>query len=289
MDPKKRLTMKDLTQNEWLLRNNESIFPQNTLRTPGVLSHGSNYLQFQISATLNAYHKAEREGFRLQDVNKAPLAQRRKKKNNSVDGRSESSDSSNSTHSSGSQVSSQSLSQTVTVDSPRDSPLRNLSNNSNHSNTSNTSSASYSSTHSMGFVPHRVSPTNLISSQQSDPISQDIVVPHIDLSATQAPPVQEIRSSSESEGSSGKQPFQGYRSNKRKHSLEEEEEEDYNEESDSDYNGNDSDSDFGGNECIIIDDEEDSDGTLNEALPSLLTDAVPKKKRRTDTGPIVID
>ena len=274
--------MEDLTQNEWLLRNNESIFPQNTLRTPGVLSHGSNYLQFQISATMNAYHKAEREGFRLQDVNKAPLAQRRKKKNNSVDGRSESSDSSNSTHSSGSQVSSQSLtlSGTVTVDSPRDSPLRNLSNNSNQSNTSNTSSASYSSTHSTGFVPHRVSPTNLISSQQSDTVPQDIVVTHKDHSANQAPPVQEIRSSSESDGPSGKQPFQGYRGNKRKHSLEEESEEDYNEDSDSDYSGN---------ECIIIDDEEDSDDSLNEALPSSLTEAVPMKKPRTDMGPIVID
>ena len=274
--------MEDLTQNEWLLRNNESIFPQNTLRTPGVLSHGSNYLQFQISATMNAYHKAEREGFRLQDVNKAPLAQRRKKKNNSVDGRSESSDSSNSTHSSGSQVSSQSLtlSGTVTVDSPRDSPLRNLSNNSNQSNTSNTSSASYSSTHSTGFVPHRVSPTNLISSQQSDTVPQDIVVTHKDHSANQAPSVQEIRSSSESDGPSGKQPFQGYRGNKRKHSLEEESEEDYNEDSDSDYSGN---------ECIIIDDEEDSDDSLNEALPSSLTEAVPRKKPRTDMGPIVID
>ena len=282
VDPKKRLTMEDLTKNEWLLRNNESIFPQNTLRTPGVLSHGSNYLQFQISATMNAYHKAEREGFRLQDVNKAPLAQRRKKKKDSVDGRSESSDSSNSTHSSGSQVNSQSLLGAVAVGSPRDSPVRNLSNNSNQSNTSNTSSASYSSTHSLGFVPHKISPIDLVSSQQSEAIPQDIVVLHTDLSANQAPPVQEIRSSSESDGPSEKQPFQGYRGTKRKHSLEEESEfEDYDEENDSDYSGND---------CIIIDDEdEESDDSLKEALPSSLTEAVPRKKPRTDMGPIVID
>lgn len=278
VDPKKRLTMEDLSKNEWLLRNNRSIFPQHTLRTPGVLSQGSNYLQFQISATMDAYHKAEREGFRLQDVNKARLAQRRKKKNNSVDGRSESSDSSNSTHSSGSQVSSQSLSGLVhvAVGSPRDSPVRNLSNNSSHSNTSNTSSASYGSTHSLGFVPHKTSPMDLTSSQQAEMIPQDFVVLHADSSANQAAPVQEIRSSSESEGPSEKQPFQGYRGAKRKHSLEEEDtedEEDYNEDEDSDYT----------NECIIIEDEEDSDSD------SSLTDDMPRKKPRADIGTIVID
>ena len=274
MDPKKRLTMEDLTKNEWLLRNNNSLFPQTTLRTPNVLVHGSNYLQVQISATMDAYHKAEREGFRLQDVNKAPLAQRRKKKNNSSDGRSESSDSSNSTHSTGSQVSSQSLTGAVYTESPRDSPVRNLSNNSNQSNTSNTSSASYSSVHSLGFVPQKTSPINLTTSHDPETVTQEFVVLHADISANQAPPVQEIRSSSESDGPSEKQPFQGYRGAKRKHSLEEEEsDDDYDEEIDSDYSGD--------NACIIIDDEDDSDGSL--------TAAPPRKKPRADMGPIVID
>ena len=275
--------MEDLTKNEWLLRNNESLFPQTTLRTPGVLSHGSNYLQFQITATMDAYHKAEREGFRLQDVNKAPLAQRRKKKNNSLDGRSESSDSSKSTHSNGSQVSSQSQPEAVAPASPRDSPVRNLSNNSNQSNTSSTS---HSSTHSYGFVPQKTSPlaVDLISSQDSSqPVPQDFVVLHTDISANQAPPIQEIRSSSESDGPSENAPFQGYRGKKRKHSLEEEESDDDDVDDDDD-----DDSDYDGDECIIIDDDDDDDDEGEESDSSVKA-VQPQKKPRTDLSPIVID
>ena len=273
--------MEDLTKNEWLLRNNESLFPQTTLRTPGVLSHGSNYLQFQITATMDAYHKAEREGFRLQDVNKAPLAQRRKKKNNSLDGRSESSDSSNSTHSSGSQVNSQSQPGPVSSGSPRDSPVRNLSNNSNQSTNS---SASHSSTHSYGFVPQRTSPLNLVSSQEPQTLPQDYVIVQTDISANQASPVQEIRSSSESDGPTGKAPFQDYRGKKRKHSLEEEESYDDDDDDDNDDDDDDEeDSDYvDENECIIIDDDEDDSNSSVNAVP-------PRKKPRTDMGPIVID
>lgn len=123
VEPKKRLTMVDLLQNEWLQGSHTMLTP---LPTPGVLCSTSNALHFQLCATIQAFHMAARDGFRLQDVDKAPLAQRRKKKRSSTDARSSSSDSSNSL---GSSVS-------VSQSPVRQSPVRNLSNTSQGSGTS---------------------------------------------------------------------------------------------------------------------------------------------------------
>ena len=135
VDPKERLTMRDLKCNEWLRGGSAAQMPETPLMTPNVLCSKGPSLQFQINATMDAFHKAHREGFRLQDVQKAPLAQRRKMKKSSTDARSSSSDSCTSA---GSLTPTKSLSQSPI----RQSPIRNLSNN------SSTSSAA-----STGFTP----------------------------------------------------------------------------------------------------------------------------------------
>jgi hypothetical protein len=81
VDPKRRLTMQDLLNNEWISGKNQEVFSTTPLATPDVLSLTRSTMtnvQNQISATMNAFHKAHRAGFRLQDISKAPLARRRK-------------------------------------------------------------------------------------------------------------------------------------------------------------------------------------------------------------------
>lgn len=126
--------MNDLRQHDWL--NSSKICGSCTpLVTPGVLSLNPSSMtsvQRQIKVTMDSFHEAYREGFRLQDVTKAPLAQRRRKKKSS-----ERSSSSESGHSHGSLTPTKNLGQSPM----RNSPVRNLSNN------------SQSSTHSTGFTP----------------------------------------------------------------------------------------------------------------------------------------
>ena len=136
VDPSKRLTMQELRKNEWIQGSNSQVFSITPLQTPSVLSWSKksvSNVQNQISATMDAFHMAHREGFRLQDVTKAPLAQRRKLKKSS-------SGSSDSAHSLGSLTPTKHLSQSPM----RNSPVRNLSSN---------SAASQSSTQSTGFTP----------------------------------------------------------------------------------------------------------------------------------------
>ena len=79
VNPKERITMQDLLNNEWINGTNLETTP---LATPDVLSvtRGSiSAVQSQISATLSAFHQARRAGFRLQDVSNAPLVRRRKR------------------------------------------------------------------------------------------------------------------------------------------------------------------------------------------------------------------
>lgn len=252
--------MADLKKNDWLLRNNNSVFSEKTLQTPGVLTN-TNTVQLQFTATMDAFHKATREGFRLQDVNKAPLAQRRKQKKAS-DERSESTDSSQS-NGSGKQGSQGALNSsgatTLTIPTQETSTtlVRNLSNNSNMSNASSTS---HSSTHSYGFVPQRNTPVDFVSSQSaSEMSSQDMfVIDSEHSSAPQALPFQEIRDSSDSDNSVENPPFQASRGVKRKHSLEE----DYGDGFiDSDEYEDDKDDDYkveldNNTDCIIIDDSD---------------------------------
>ena len=82
VNPKERLTMQDLLKNEWINGTNLQFLSTTPLATPDVLSltPGSvSTIQSQITATLSAFHKAHRAGFRLQDVSNAPLVRRRKR------------------------------------------------------------------------------------------------------------------------------------------------------------------------------------------------------------------
>ena len=127
--------MSDLRSNEWLQGRNSDMFSMTPLVTPDVLSFNRTSvtcIQRQIKLTMDSFHTAYRAGFRLQDVTKAPLAQRRKKKKSS-----ERSSSSESAHSHGSLTPTKGL----THSPMRNSPVRNLSSN------------SQGSTHSTGFTP----------------------------------------------------------------------------------------------------------------------------------------
>lgn len=88
VNPQQRLRMVDLRNNAWV--QGCQVFPQTPLMTPDVLS-SSGSTEKGLQATFNAFHKAEREGFRLQDVLNAKLAQRRRLKKSSSDNMSNSS------------------------------------------------------------------------------------------------------------------------------------------------------------------------------------------------------
>ncbi|XP_046341997.1 ribosomal protein S6 kinase alpha-5-like isoform X2 [Haliotis rufescens] len=140
VEPRKRLTMSDLQKNEWVNGSNLQLFSHTPLKTPGVLSTTNSSVNVQLSVTMDAFHMATKEGFRLQDVATAPLAKRRRAKKSSTDNRSSSTDSNNS---------SSTVSSGLTQSPVRQSPVR------THSNTSNTSSTSQGSMSSMGFVPQK--------------------------------------------------------------------------------------------------------------------------------------
>lgn len=91
VNPSQRLRMIDLQENGWV-RGSQS-FPQTPLMTPDVLLNGHT-AEKTIQTTFDAFHKAQREGFRLQDVLSAKLAQRRRLKKSSSDNNSSSSTSS---------------------------------------------------------------------------------------------------------------------------------------------------------------------------------------------------
>lgn len=90
VDSHKRLTMQQLRCHPWVHHGSSSCTP---LMTPNILSSLSSprAAETALKATLNAFHKATRDGFRLQDVSAAPLAQRRKQKQSSTDAGSSSS------------------------------------------------------------------------------------------------------------------------------------------------------------------------------------------------------
>ncbi|CAH1791260.1 unnamed protein product [Owenia fusiformis] len=141
VDPRQRVTMTDLLNNEWIQGRDGHIYNQTPLMTPDVLNYSSKNpkkrsVKSQLNNTIKAFQIAAREGFRLQDVNNAPLAQRRIKKKSSTASRSSSS--SESGHSYGSLTPTKSLTQSPV----RQSPIRNLSNTSSNSSISST-----------GFVP----------------------------------------------------------------------------------------------------------------------------------------
>ncbi|XP_051941490.1 ribosomal protein S6 kinase alpha-5 isoform X2 [Hippocampus zosterae] len=104
VDPSKRIKMCGLRYNAWL--QGDSQLSSNPLMTPDILGSSTASVHTYVKATFNAFNKCKREGFRLQTVDKAPLAKRRKMKktSTSTDTRSSSGES---THSSSSSSQSQ--------------------------------------------------------------------------------------------------------------------------------------------------------------------------------------
>ena len=118
------------------------------LKTPDVLSSKRvplTKVQNQISQTMQAFIKAQRQGFRLEDVGNAPLAKRRRLKR-SLSRSSSGSDSSMSSYSTHGSL-------TPTKHLQNMSPMRHSPVMRNLSNLSNASSNSQNSTASQGFVP----------------------------------------------------------------------------------------------------------------------------------------
>ncbi|XP_039597279.1 ribosomal protein S6 kinase alpha-5 isoform X1 [Polypterus senegalus] len=99
VDPVKRIKMSSLRHNEWL--QDDSHLSSNPLMTPGILGTSGATVNTYVKATFHAFNKCKREGFCLQNVDKAPLAKRRKMKKTSTSTETRSS-SSESSHSSSS-------------------------------------------------------------------------------------------------------------------------------------------------------------------------------------------
>ncbi|KAK3591833.1 hypothetical protein CHS0354_007696 [Potamilus streckersoni] len=276
VEPKKRLTMMQLKQNEWL--QGGCAHCNAPLRTPDVLVSSSNMLHMQLSATLNAFHRATREGFILQDVNKAPLARRRKQRKTSSDGRSGSSDSNNS---SGSHSSTSAQTATVTQPIPVENPPKKRS-NSNNSLNSSTSSTSQSSMHSTGFVPQKTTPVKPDNDSSLDSTSH-LFGKGVEVVAQQSVMVEDNDSASELDGIVDSVLFSNSRGGKRKHSVEVVD--DYDDEDGDDDSGESSYSGFD-DECVVIDDdvgdEDDDDENSNRSQQ-------PSKKHSLPSETIVID
>lgn len=103
VDPKQRLTIEVLRTNEWL--QGTGPFPATPLMTPDVLGATAvRAVELGVAQTFNAFHRAHREGFRLQEVSNAKLAQRRRMKKSSTDARSSSTSSTFSTSSSSGEI-----------------------------------------------------------------------------------------------------------------------------------------------------------------------------------------
>lgn len=77
VDPRKRLQINDLRNNEWLQGNNFRLYPATPLVTPDVLTSGSSArsAEMGVKQTFSAFLQAHREGFRLQVscVNSLPV------------------------------------------------------------------------------------------------------------------------------------------------------------------------------------------------------------------------
>ncbi|XP_036283805.1 ribosomal protein S6 kinase alpha-5 isoform X4 [Pipistrellus kuhlii] len=129
VDPNKRLKMSDLRYNEWL--QDGSQLSSNPLMTPDILGSSGATVHTCVKATFHAFNKYKREGFCLQNVDKAPLAKRRKMKktSTSTETRSSSSESSHSSssHSHGKTTPTKALQPGNPADSSNPEPLFQIS------------------------------------------------------------------------------------------------------------------------------------------------------------------
>ncbi|XP_060117223.1 ribosomal protein S6 kinase alpha-5 isoform X2 [Heteronotia binoei] len=118
VDPNKRIKMTSLRYSEWL--QGGSQLSSNPLMTPDNLGSSGAAVHTYVKATFHAFNKYKREGFCLQNVDKAPLAKRRKMKktSTSTETRSSSSESSHSSsHSHGKTTPTKTLQPTNPTDS----------------------------------------------------------------------------------------------------------------------------------------------------------------------------
>ncbi|XP_054711276.1 ribosomal protein S6 kinase alpha-5-like [Uloborus diversus] len=93
VDPLQRLTMQQLRLHPWVHPSNHNVYSNTPLMTPDVLSSLTTprAAEAAVNFTMDVFHKVTRDGFCLQDVSAAPLAQRRKLKKSSTDAGSSSS------------------------------------------------------------------------------------------------------------------------------------------------------------------------------------------------------
>ncbi|KAM9569951.1 ribosomal protein S6 kinase alpha-5-like isoform 2-T2 [Salvelinus alpinus] len=174
VDPDKRIKMCGLRYNAWL--QDDSQLSSNPLMTPDILGSSTTVsVHTYVKATFNAFNKCKREGFRLQTVDKAPLAKRRKlkKTSTSTETRSSSGESTRSSSSSSqshpdtrsSSSSSQSHQDTRSSFSTSSSSSSTLSHHNTHSSFSfsqshqdtlfSSSSLSHQDTHSSSTLSHQ--------------------------------------------------------------------------------------------------------------------------------------
>lgn len=168
VNPSQRLRMNDLRNNSWVQGN--QMFPQTPLMTPDILS-SSGSTEKGLQTTFNAFHKAHKEGFRLQDVSSAKLAQRRRLKKSSSDNNSTSSSSFTS------ESSLKSGPNTPVSSRPKNKNNRNESDQSSNTKTSPGSSENKDNVFCFGEArvkeylramstnPEQISPDNVISSR----------------------------------------------------------------------------------------------------------------------------
>ncbi|XP_064783778.1 ribosomal protein S6 kinase alpha-5 isoform X3 [Oncorhynchus masou masou] len=162
VDPDKRIKMCGLRYNAWL--QDDSQLSSNPLMTPDILGSSTTVsVHTYVKATFNAilvvlllqaFNKCKREGFRLQTVDKAPLAKRRKMKKTSTSTETRSS-SGESTHSSSS--SSQSHQDTHSSSSSSSQTHQDThSSSQTHQDTHSSSSQTHPDTHSSSSQTHQV-------------------------------------------------------------------------------------------------------------------------------------
>ncbi|KAM6130753.1 LOW QUALITY PROTEIN: ribosomal protein S6 kinase alpha-5 [Pterocles gutturalis] len=120
VDPNKRIKMSSLRYNEWL--QDGSQLSSNPLMTPDNLGSSGAAVHTYVKATFHVSSKKslQREGFCLQNVDKAPLAKRRKMKKTSTSTETRSS-SSESSHSSSSHSHGKTTHKTLQPTNPTDS------------------------------------------------------------------------------------------------------------------------------------------------------------------------
>lgn len=162
--------MADLQSNPWI-RGNQN-FPQTPLMTPDALG---SIAERTVQATFNAFNQAQREGFRLQDVGKAKLAQRRRMKKSSSDNNSSSSSSFTSEGSLKGSKQKLSIDLKKTDEKPSSAPTISNKDNNVFSFGENRVSEFLQTMSPHPAHPDAVSPSNSVSVRTSDSVTSEVM------------------------------------------------------------------------------------------------------------------